>query len=145
MSRTTLLTPAALVLAFLPGCGRRDEVELLNVSYDPTRELYADVNAAFSARHKERTGVTVRVRMSNGGSGSQSRAVIEGLEADVVTLALWNDVDAIRSRGGLIDDGWEKQLDQGPLPYTSTIVFVVRRGNPKNVRDWRDLENADAQ
>jgi sulfate transport system substrate-binding protein len=114
------------------------EVELLNVSYDPTRELWRDLNALFVRRYEEKTGQRVTLRQSHGGSGSQARAVIDGLEADIVTLALWSDTDAVRKKG-LIRDGWEQRLPGRSLPYFSTIVFVVRRGNPKAVRDWPDL------
>ena len=113
-------------------------ITLLNVSYDPTRELYREYNAAFAKHWKAKTGQTVTVRASHGGSGSQARAVIDGLEADVVTLALAFDVDAI-ARAGLIDPGWQKELPNNSTPYTSTIVFLVRKGNPKNIRDWSDL------
>jgi sulfate transport system substrate-binding protein len=113
-------------------------VELLNASYDPTRELYRDLNEAFAKKHKAETGVDVTVRQSHGGSGTQARAVIDGLEADVVTLALWGDTDALRRRG-LIPEGWDKRLPGDSLPYTSTIVFVVRKGNPQGLRDWPDL------
>ncbi|MCY2965798.1 MAG: sulfate ABC transporter substrate-binding protein [Planctomycetota bacterium] len=113
-------------------------VELLNVSYDPTRELYHDLNTAFAVSHEHATGVKVTVRQSHGGSSSQARAVVDGLEADVVTLALWSDVDLLRKKG-LIADGWEDRLPNHSLPYTSTVVFVVRKGNPKAIRDWPDL------
>jgi sulfate transport system substrate-binding protein len=112
--------------------------ELLNVSYDPTRELYRDLNQAFVARYQNDHGIQLVVKQSHGGSGSQARAVIDGLGADVVTLALHSDVDAIRARG-LIEDGWDKRLPLRSLPYYSTIVFVVRAGNPKGIHDWQDL------
>ena len=111
---------------------------LLNVSYDPTRELYTEFNAAFSQQLAGTQGGSVQVRMSHGGSGKQARAVIDGLEADVVTLALAADVDAIVDRG-LIDPGWQSELPNNSAPYTSTIVFLVRRGNPKRIQDWPDL------
>jgi sulfate transport system substrate-binding protein len=111
---------------------------LLNVSYDPTRELYAEFNADFSRQERAAGRPAVDVRMSHGGSGKQARAVIDGLEADVVTLALAADVDAIVERG-LIDPGWQREFPDNSAPYTSTIVFLVRRGNPKNIRDWPDL------
>ena len=113
-------------------------VTLLNVSYDPTRELYRDVNAAFAKHWKDKTGQVVTIRQSHGGSGSQARAVIDGLEADVVTLALAFDVDAI-AKAGLIEKDWQKRLPNNSTPYTSTIVFLVRKGNPKNIKDWGDL------
>jgi sulfate transport system substrate-binding protein len=111
---------------------------LLNVSYDPTRELWRALNHAFLPHYEAETGQRLAIRQSHGGSGSQARAVIDGLQADVVTLALWSDTDAIR-RKGLIADGWEDRLPNRSLPYCSTIVFVVRRGNPKGVHDWPDL------
>jgi len=113
-------------------------VTLLNASYDPTRELYRDVNAAFAKHWQETTGQTVTIRQSHGGSGSQARAVIDGLEADVVTLALAFDIDAI-ARAGLIDKDWQTRLPNNSTPYTSTIVFLVRKGNPKGITDWGDL------
>lgn len=114
-------------------------VTLLNVSYDPTRELYEDYNKAFVQYWKQKTGQTVTIRQSHGGSGKQARAVIDGLEADVVTLALSYDVEAIVKNGGLIAPDWQSRLPQNSAPYTSTIVFLVRKGNPKNIRDWDDL------
>ena len=113
-------------------------VELLNVSYDPTRELYQEVDAAFARAWQARTGQTVSIRQSHGGSGSQARAVIDGLDADVVTLALAYDVDAIAT-AGLVDANWQQRLPENSAPYTSTIVFLVREGNPKGIRDWPDL------
>lgn len=120
------------------GQPRTEVVELLNVSYDPTRELWRELNELYVQRYAEKSGQHVTLRQSHAGSGSQARAVIDGLEADVVTLALWSDTDAIRKKG-LIEDGWEARLPNGSLPYYSTIVFVVRRGNPKDIRDWPDL------
>ncbi len=115
------------------------DLTLLNVSYDPTRELYADVNKAFAAHWKARTGDTVSVRQSHGGSGKQARSVIDGLEADVVTLALAADVDALATQGRLVPADWQKRLPHNSAPYTSTIVFLVRKGNPKGIKDWNDL------
>jgi sulfate transport system substrate-binding protein len=112
---------------------------LLNVSYDPTRELYADINQAFAAEHHLATGADVTIRMSHGGSGAQARAVIDGLEADVVTLALQPDIDAIARRSGLVAADWRDRLPNHAVPYTSTILFVVRKGNPKHIKDWSDL------
>jgi sulfate/thiosulfate transport system substrate-binding protein len=112
--------------------------ELLNVSYDPTRELYSDINAAFAKVHKDKTGVTVTIKQSHGGSGKQARSVIDGLEADVVSLALAGDIDALAGKG-LLDKAWQARLPEHSAPYTSTIVFVVRAGNPKQVKDWDDL------
>ena len=114
------------------------QTTLLNVSYDPTRELYQEFNAAFARHWKSKTGQDVTIRQSHGGSGAQARAVIDGLQADVVTLALAYDVDAI-SRAGLIAADWQKRLPRNSAPYTSTIVFLVRKGNPKGIKDWRDL------
>jgi sulfate/thiosulfate-binding protein len=114
-------------------------VTLLNVSYDPTRELYRQVNAAFVRGYKARTGQTVIVNQSHGGSGAQSRAVIDGLPADVVTLALAYDIDAIADRAKLLPQNWQSRLPLNSTPYTSTIVFIVRKGNPKGIRDWGDL------
>jgi sulfate transport system substrate-binding protein len=112
--------------------------ELLNVACDPTRELWRDLNARFAERYARETGTPISVRQSHGGSGSQARAVIDGLDADVITLALWTDTDAVR-KAGRINPGWEQRLPNRGLPYTSTIVMVVRKGNPKGVRDWPDL------
>jgi sulfate/thiosulfate-binding protein len=112
--------------------------ELLNVSYDPTRELWRDLNEVFIERYEAERGVKLTIKQSHGGSASQARAVIDGLDADVVTLALWSDTDAIRKKG-LIDENWENRLPNRSLPYFSTIVFVVRKGNPKDVHDWPDL------
>ncbi len=114
------------------------EVELLNVACDPTRELWHDINEQFIRIYEQKHGVKLTIRQSHGGSGSQARNVNDGLPADVVTLALWTDTDAIRKKG-LIDDGWENRFENRSLPYVSTIVFVVRRGNPKNIHDWPDL------
>jgi sulfate transport system substrate-binding protein len=115
------------------------DVTLLNVSYDPTRELYADFNKAFAAYWKGKTGDVVTVRQSHGGSGKQGRSVIDGLEADVVTLALAYDIDEIQQKSGVIAADWQKRLPNNSSPYTSTIVFLVRKGNPKGIKDWGDL------
>src|SRR5881397_4418135 len=131
-------TLALLTAALLTAPLRAATLELLNVSYDPTRELWRDVNAAFIPKYEKETGTTLAIKQSHGGSGTQTRAVIDGLEADVVTLALWPDTDAIR-KAGQIAEGWEKRLPNDSLPYTSTIVFVVRKGNPKGIKDWPDL------
>lgn len=117
----------------------KKEITLLNVSYDPTREFYQDANAAFARQWKEKTGQSVTIRQSHGGSGKQARAVIDGLEADVVTLALAYDIDEIGLRGGLVAKDWQKRLPDNSCPYTSTIVFLVRKGNPKRIKDWDDL------
>jgi sulfate transport system substrate-binding protein len=114
------------------------DINLLNVSYDPTRELYAEFNKAFVSAYQKETGKSIEIKQSHGGSGSQARAVIDGLQADVVTLALAYDIDAIAAKG-LIAADWQKRLPQNAAPYTSTIVFLVRKGNPKGIRDWDDL------
>ena len=119
--------------------GGAKTVELLNVSYDPTRELYEAVNKAFAAQWKAKTGDDVKIRQSHGGSGKQARAVIDGLDADVVTLALAYDIDAISQKARLLGADWQKKLPNNATPYTSTIVFLVRKGNPKKLRDWADL------
>ncbi|MDC7706858.1 sulfate ABC transporter substrate-binding protein [Vogesella indigofera] len=115
------------------------DVSLLNVSYDPTRELYQDFNTAFAKHWKAKTGETVTIKQSHGGSGKQARGVIDGLEADVVTLALAYDVDALHTEAKLIPTNWQKRLPNNASPYTSTIVFLVRKGNPKAIKDWNDL------
>ncbi|MDC7709922.1 sulfate ABC transporter substrate-binding protein [Vogesella indigofera] len=115
------------------------DVSLLNVSYDPTRELYQDFNTAFAKHWKAKTGETVTIKQSHGGSGKQARGVIDGLEADVVTLALAYDVDALHTEAKLIPANWQKRLPNNASPYTSTIVFLVRKGNPKGIKDWNDL------
>lgn len=139
------LTIAVMLPLCLSGCGTSEpEVEILNVSYDPTRELYRKLNRAFAEEYRAEKGMTVRVRQSHGGSGSQARAVMDGLPADVVTLAMWSDTNAI-ARKGLIDKEWESRFDNRSLPYYSTIVFVVRKGNPKGIREWRDLVKSGVQ
>jgi sulfate/thiosulfate transport system substrate-binding protein len=120
------------------------QTQLLNASYDPTRELYVEFNAAFAKYWKAKSGQAITFRQSHGGSGGQARAVIDGLEADVVTLALAYDIDAI-AQAGLIDKSWQKRLPQNSSPYTSTIVFLVRKGNPKGIRDWSDLVRSGVQ
>ena len=139
-----LLVLPALLLA--TGCsdlqgakgGSGTTVELLNVSYDPTRELWKQLNEAFIPQYEKSSGTKLTINQSHGGSSSQARQVIDGLEADVVTLAMWPDTDAIR-KAGLIEEKWENRLPNGSLPYSSTIVFVVRKGNPKGIKDWPDL------
>lgn len=120
-------------------------INLLNVSYDPTREFYREYNTAFSKRWKQDKGQDVNVRQSHGGSGSQARSVIDGLDADVVTLALAYDVDALRQQADLIPENWQSRLDKNSSPYTSTIVLLVRKGNPKNIKDWDDLVRDDVE
>jgi sulfate/thiosulfate transport system substrate-binding protein len=128
-----------LVLAGWQWASAQGSVQLLNVSYDPTRELYQEFNAAFAKYWKAKTGQDVTIKQSHGGSGKQGRSVIDGLEADVVTLALAYDIDAIHERGKLIPADWQKRLPNNSSPYTSTIVFLVRKGNPKGIKDWGDL------
>jgi sulfate/thiosulfate transport system substrate-binding protein len=149
MSRLTLRKLArvlcVLVLTALPmlattfGAQAARSWDLLNVSYDPTREFYRDVNERFAESWNNKTGEKVTIRQSHGGSGSQARAVIDGLDADVVTLALAYDIDAIHLKGKRLAADWQKRLPHNSAPYTSTIVFLVRKGNPKNIRDWSDL------
>ncbi|MGQ0586146.1 MAG: sulfate ABC transporter substrate-binding protein [Gammaproteobacteria bacterium] len=127
------------VLLLLPLAAPAAGVELLNVSYDPTRELYKDINAAFAAEWQAATGQVVEIRQSHGGSGKQARSVIDGLKADVVTLALAGDIDAIAEKSRAIRSDWQKRLPHNSSPYTSTIVFLVRKGNPRGIRDWDDL------
>lgn len=130
---------AIIAASLIAGSVFAKDITLLNVSYDPTRELYRDFNAAFAKHWKEKTGDNVSVDQSHGGSGAQSRAVIDGLRADVVTLALAGDIDPIASIGNLLPKDWVTKLPQNSAPYTSTIVFLVRKGNPKNIKDWDDL------
>ncbi|HTN77421.1 MAG TPA: sulfate ABC transporter substrate-binding protein, partial [Pirellulaceae bacterium] len=155
-STVTLLAIGAVLLT---GCGGGSEtgttkggdaaanntkpVTLLNVSYDPTRELYRDFNQAFAEHWKATTGQTVTIDQSHGGSGKQARAVIEGLEADVVTLALAYDIDAIAAKSDLLPKDWQQRLEHNSAPYTSTIVFLVRKGNPKGIKNWDDLVQGD--
>jgi len=134
--RSTLLTLA--LATGLAGVAHA-QTTLLNVSYDPTRELYQDFNPEFAKHWKARTGETVTIKQSHGGAGKQARAVIDGLEADVVTLALAYDIDAIAEQTGKIPADWQKRLANNSSPYTSTIVFLVRKGNPKGIKDWGDL------
>ena len=138
-SPLTLSVLVALVFAGIMPAPAQKPVTLLNVSYDPTRELYQDFNAAFARYWKEKTGQEVTTRQSHAGSGSQARAVIDGLGADIVTLALAGDIDQISARSGLIPADWQARLPYNSTPYTSTIVFLVRKGNPKRIRDWDDL------
>jgi sulfate transport system substrate-binding protein len=132
------LAPALVALATMATAHAAD-ITLLNVSYDPTRELYADYNAAFARYWKAKTGKTVEIRQSHGGSGKQARSVIDGLSADVVTLALAYDIDAIATNAKSLPANWQSRLPDNSSPYTSTIVFLVRKGNPKGIRDWGDL------
>ena len=145
ISRTSALAlsalgaPAVLCAAPLP------RIELLNVSYDPTRELYAEFNKAFAAHWKARTSQEVGIKTSHGGSGRQARSIIDGLEADVATLALAGDTDALHANGNWVPKDWQRRLPHNSSPYTSTIVLVVRAGNPKGIRDWDDLVRPDVK
>jgi len=145
MKRRLFLAAATAVSVSLAACSgggsQKDgnSVQITNVSYDPTRELYQEINPAFAAQWKQKTGQDVTFKMSHGGSGKQSRAIIDGLEADVATLALAYDIDAIAQRANLLPPDWQKALPDNSAPYTSTIVFLVRKGNPKAIRDWGDL------
>jgi sulfate/thiosulfate transport system substrate-binding protein len=130
---------AWVLLALAAPFAHAKEVTLLNASYDPTRELYVEYNAAFAKYWKGKTGDDVTVKQSHGGSGKQARTVIDGLPADVVTLALAGDIDAVATNGKLLPVNWQSRLPHNSSPYTSTIVFLVRKGNPKNIRDWGDL------
>ena len=144
---------AALLVAAVVGCSgssptpggaaaRPKAIELLNVSYDPTRELYRDINAAFVKHYEQEHGTPVSIKQSHAASGSQSRAVIDGLDADVVTLATWPDVEAI-AKSGLLRGDWQNRYENGSIPYHSVVVFVVRKGNPKKIVDWQDLDRDD--
>ncbi|UWE18196.1 sulfate ABC transporter substrate-binding protein [Herbaspirillum huttiense] len=130
---------AALVLAQAASLAHAADISLLNVSYDPTRELYADYNKAFAKYWKEKSGDNVTIKASHGGSGKQGRSVIDGIDADVVTLALAYDIDEISEKAKLLPTDWQKRLPHNSSPYTSTIVFLVRKGNPKGIKDWGDL------
>jgi sulfate/thiosulfate transport system substrate-binding protein len=136
---------ALWVSVLTAGTAYAGNVSLLNVSYDPTRELYKDINGAFASQWKAKTGDTVTISQSHGGSGAQARAVIDGLDADVVTLALAYDIDAIAQKGKLLPATWQKRLPENSTPYTSTIVFLVRKGNPWHIKDWPDLVKPGVQ
>jgi sulfate transport system substrate-binding protein len=137
MKRTLSLLVAAAI--FAATSAQAASITLLNASYDPTRELYKDLGNGFSAQWKAKTGDTVTLNTSNGGSGAQARAVIDGLQADIVTLALAADIDAVAKTAKLLPDDWQKRLPEASTPYTSTIVFLVRKGNPWKIKDWNDL------
>jgi sulfate transport system substrate-binding protein len=151
MKRRLFLAATLALTATLSACsGGKDtaggkSVEITNVSYDPTRELYQAINPAFAAYWKKKSGQDVTFKMSHGGSGKQSRAIIDGLEADVATLALAYDIDAVADKGKLLPEGWQKALPDNSSPYTSTIVFLVRKGNPKGIKDWGDLVKPGVQ
>ena len=138
MKNRAILAPLLALALAAPVAAYAADIKLLNVSYDPTRELYQDFNAAFARHWKARTGNNLTVQQSHGGSGKQARSVVDGLEADVVTLALAYDIDAV-AKAGLIPGNWQKRLPNNSAPYTSTIVFLVRKGNPKKIKDWNDL------
>ena len=138
-ARRILRTAATLTLAVAAGLATAKDITLLNVSYDPTRELYQEYNTAFVKFWKAKTGDTVSVKQSHGGSGKQARSVIDGLEADVTTLALAYDIDEISERAKLIAPDWQKRLKHNSTPYSSTYIFLVRKGNPKGIKDWPDL------
>jgi sulfate/thiosulfate transport system substrate-binding protein len=142
LSRAVLAT---LLLAMAHPAAMAKDVTLLNVSYDPTRELYQDVNKAFAKQWKAKTGDDLSIKTSHGGSGKQARSVIDGLEADVVTLALAYDIDSIAEQARLLPPDWQKRLPHNSSPYTSTIVFLVRKGNPKSIKDWDDLVRPGVQ
>ena len=139
MLRKSLIFLVVSLLLLATAGAQAAEVTLLNVSYDPTRELYSEFNAAFGKEWQKQSGDKVTFRQSHGGSGKQARGVIDGLEADVVTLALAGDIDAIAEKAKLIPADWQKRLPYNSAPYTSTIVFLVRKGNPKGIKDWNDL------
>src|SRR5450631_1084507 len=141
MKLKTLLLPVLTASALFSA----GPVKLLNVSYDPTRELYQDINAAFAKQWKAKTGADVTISQSHGGSGKQARAVIDGLQADIVTLALSYDIDSISERAHSLPANWQTRLPNNSAPYTSTIVFLVRRGNPKHIKDWDDLVKPGVQ
>jgi sulfate/thiosulfate transport system substrate-binding protein len=149
MSGSAIRAGLGAIVAVLLGAscsnGPSGDVTLLNASYDPTRELYEDINAAFAKQWKATAGQDVRISQSHGGSGRQARAVIDGLPADVVTLALAGDIDTIASQGKLLPLNWEQRLPHNSAPYVSTIVFLVRAGNPKKIKDWGDLVRADVK
>jgi len=146
-SKRLFLKLAALLALTVSGLSVQAQapISLLNVSYDPTRELYVEFNQAFARHWKARTGQDVSIKQSHGGSGKQARSIIDGLDADVATLALAGDTDALHSHGNLIPKNWQKRLPHNSTPYTSTIVLVVRQGNPKNIQDWDDLVRPDVK
>jgi len=150
MKKHLLISAAVLpLLALLAGCGKKqdagDSLSILNVSYDPTRELYAEVNEVFAKKWQEEHGQTLKIEQSHGGSGKQARSVLDGIPADVVTLALSLDVEMLHKQRNLLPADWQKKLPNNSSPYTSTIVFVVRKGNPKGVKDWGDLVKPGTQ
>src|SRR6266704_6102281 len=138
----TILNGLIITAISLFGAGAK-EIKLLNVSYDPTRELYQDFNTAFARYWEAKTGDKLTIQQSHGGSGKQARSVIDGLQGDVVTLALAYDIDAIAEKGKLLPTDWQKRMPNNSAPYSSTIVFLVRKGNPKAIKDWGDLVQPD--
>jgi sulfate/thiosulfate-binding protein len=147
MKTKLILSASAIALLSLAACSKKEsgKIELLNVSYDPTREFYAEVNKAFSAKWKNEHGQELEINQSHGGSGKQARAVIDGQPADVVTLALAGDIDVISKQANLLPADWQTKLPDNSSPYTSTIVFVTRKGNPKGIKDWGDLVRTDVK
>lgn len=146
MKITKLITSAIIAASLvIPSLASAKTLELLNVSYDPTREVYEEYNKYFTSYWKTKTGDDLKIKQSHGGSGKQARSVIDGLEADVVTLALAYDINIIAKKTQLLEDTWQKSLPHNSAPYTSTIVFVVKKGNPKNIKDWNDLTKAGLQ
>ena len=143
--RRKILRSVATIAAMTICFGAAAETTLLNVSYDPTRELYRDINKAFAEDWKAKTGEDVTIRASHGGSGAQARAVIDGIDADIVTLGIPSDIDAIAKLTKKIPDNWRTKLPNDALPYTSTVVFLVRKGNPKGIKDWDDLIRTDVK
>jgi sulfate/thiosulfate-binding protein len=143
LARAAFLILLCLALGAMAPAGQPEQVSILNVSYDPTREFYEEFNKAFAEYWFQHAGKTVKIRQSHGGAGKQARAVIDGLEADVVTLALAYDIDAMHEKAGLIPADWQTRLPHNSAPYTSTIVFLVRKDNPKDIRDWDDLVRPD--
>jgi sulfate/thiosulfate-binding protein len=143
ISKIAFLLGGLAAMSAIPAAAQQQEVTLLNVSYDPTRELYQDFNASFAKYWKEKTGQVVTINQSHGGSGKQARAVIDGLQADVVTLALAYDIDALYEKANLVPQNWQTRLPNNSTPYTSTIVFLVRKGNPKKITGWDDLVRPD--
>lgn len=143
-NKWTVLIMTGVILV-ITGQGWGKKIELLNVSYDPTREMYREFNETFAKYWLAKTGDTVVIRQSHGGSGSQARAVIDGLEADVVTLALAHDIDAIAENAGLLPKEWQTRLPNNSAPYTSTLALLVRKGNPKNIKSWEDLIRSDVK
>ena len=139
------LLASGILTSVLASAALAADINLLNVSYDPTRELYVEFNKAFANAYQKETGKSVEIKQSHGGSGAQARSVIDGLQADVVTLALAYDVNAIARKSGLIDASWQSKYPNNSAPYTSTIVFLVRKGNPKGIKDWDDLIRSGVQ